>query len=344
MLSYRTANIGGSAKADPALVRDLQSHLRALGYLYRGIDGQFGPGTRMAVRRLQFDLMRNDGRSRGGDGEAPIKMMDFNRGVVAVTGVVDPALADSIESLLDDARVPKLPRSDDPVTANRTALTAISAVASTLAPTPFVLAVFQQESDGRHYTVPQTAGDSDTFITIGLDTNSSSKDEVTSRGYGIGQYTLFHHPPRPEEVAGIITDPVRNARYAHVELRDKFDHFVAGSTAGTQADDRAAEHPILPLRLCRYSPGDARYMRGCRDCAIQVGKVDIAAKTALYHEATQTYGDATDYWNPHYVGVPDRAQFLCDWPYAVRRYNGSGPNSFNYQARILLNLLASSPA
>jgi hypothetical protein len=37
--------------------------------------------------------------------------------------------------------------------------------------------------------------------------------------------------------------------------------------------------------------------------------------------------------------VPDRADFQCDWPYAVRRYNGGGPNSFNYQAIILLNLL-----
>jgi len=30
----------------------------------------------------------------------------------------------------------------------------------------------------------------------------------------------------------------------------------------------------------------------------------------------------------------------CDWPYAVRRYNGSGLNSYHYQAKILLNVLA----
>jgi hypothetical protein len=29
----------------------------------------------------------------------------------------------------------------------------------------------------------------------------------------------------------------------------------------------------------------------------------------------------------------------CDWPYATRRYNGGGPNSFNYQAIVLKNLL-----
>jgi hypothetical protein len=30
-----------------------------------------------------------------------------------------------------------------------------------------------------------------------------------------------------------------------------------------------------------------------------------------------------------------RAEIPCDWPYAVRRYNGSGINSYHYQVRIL---------
>ena len=30
-----------------------------------------------------------------------------------------------------------------------------------------------------------------------------------------------------------------------------------------------------------------------------------------------------------------RRNFECDWPYAVRRYNGSGPNSYSYQALVL---------
>ena len=41
-------------------------------------------------------------------------------------------------------------------------------------------------------------------------------------------------------------------------------------------------------------------------------------------------------------GVPDRAEFGCDWPYAVRRYNGSGPDSYHYQTTILLKLAAMS--
>ncbi len=36
---------------------------------------------------------------------------------------------------------------------------------------------------------------------------------------------------------------------------------------------------------------------------------------------------------------PARRAFPCDWPYAVRRYNGSGVNSYHYQAIVLGNLL-----
>ena len=53
---------------DPALVRVLQQDLRSLGYLLRGIDGQFGPGTTRAVRALQWDLLRNDGASKADPG------------------------------------------------------------------------------------------------------------------------------------------------------------------------------------------------------------------------------------------------------------------------------------
>ena len=337
-LAYRNAGLSRGKVQDAALVRALQQDLRCLGYLRRGIDGDFGLGTYQAVRRLQFDLMRNDGRSTGGDGPAPVALTTLNLGVRAVTGIVDAALADSIEAALADARVPRLPHSDDPVAANRAAMASLAAIRSTIAPTPYLLAIVQQESSGQHYVVPGRRQDSDTFVTIGLDHNGPSPDQVTSRGYGLGQYTLFHHPPRPEEVSDFIADPVRNVQKAFTELRDKFDHFIVGPSS--PADDREAEHPRLSLRLCRYAPSDTRYMRACKDCALEVGKVDISASTPLYHGSTQTYGQAKYYSNPNYIGVPDRAAFLCDWPYALRRYNGSGPDSFNYQAKLLLGLLS----
>src|SRR6266850_5477425 len=49
-------SLSEGAPNDPDLVRALQHDLRALGYLRRGIDGKFGPGTAAAVRALQTEL------------------------------------------------------------------------------------------------------------------------------------------------------------------------------------------------------------------------------------------------------------------------------------------------
>jgi hypothetical protein len=337
-LGYRTAGLGSGA-ADPALVRALQRDLRAMGYLRRGIDGTFGEGTRAAVRALQFDLMHNAGASTGGDGPAPVPMTGFNRGVEGITGIVDAPLADSIEAALADSRVTWLPQHNDPAAANRAALTAIAGVASAIAPAPFIAAMVLQESGGEHFAVPRRPDDTDSFVTVGLDRNGAA-DQVTSRGYGLGQYTIYHHPPRPDEVAGFILDPVANVRKAFAELRDKLDHFVAGTTPGTRADDRTAEHPGLALRLCRHPLGDPAYLKDCRSCALAAGTRDIDPATSVYRDASQTYGEASLYPDRSYRGIPDRSGFLCDWPYAVRRYNGSGPNSYHYQAIVLRNLLA----
>ena len=177
-------------------------------------------------------------------------------------------------------------------------------------------------------------------MTIGLDRNdhdAALKDRITSRGLGIAQYTFFHHPLTAAEIAEFVADPVRNAQNAYKELRDKFDHYVAGPVQ--TACDRDVEHPHMPLRLCKYQPSDARYMRDCKACAMAARKVDIERGTPAYDGAT--FGYQPDQYYPYadYMGVPDRADFQCDWPYAARRYNGSGNNSFHYQARILLNLL-----
>ncbi len=338
-LAYRECGLGSTPNPDPALVRALQTDLRALGYLRRGIDGQFGEGTRLAVRRLQYDLRHNDGGSTGGDGPAPVAMTAFNRGVTGPTGVVDRALADSMEALLADPAVPRLPQSADPKAANGAALALVGRMASAVAPAPFLLAMFMQESEGQHFAQPQSRADTDDFVVLGLDSNGPTADAVTSRGYGLGQYTLFHHPPRAAEIGDIMLDPLRNTSTAFAALRDKFDHFVTGRTPGDQADERRVEHPLLPLRLCRYGPRDPRYLSGCQGCARAAGKLDIGPATPLYEGSADTYGRARDYHDPRYTGVPDRAAFACDWPYAVRRYNGSGADSYNYQARVLANLL-----
>jgi putative peptidoglycan binding protein len=328
--------LGRDAPAASPLVAALQADLRKLGYLRSGIDGQFGDGTERAVRALQFDLLHAD--SRGSDGEAPVTLRDFNRGRVAsLTGVLDEPLAACLEDILADPRVPVLPRSDDPARANREAFASVQRLVGLRAPRPFLLAILMQESGGLHFRVP-APGNTDDYIVVGLDRNEQGNpDHITSRGYGIGQYTLFHHPPRAEEVATLMLDPVRNVQRAVDELNDKLEHFVNGATSDTQADDRLAEIGGDPLRRCRFEASDPRFMTDCTRCAGEAS-LDVGPTTPLYPGTTATLHPTEYHPETSYTGVPNRATLGCDWPYAVRRYNGSGVNSFHYQYQVLQRL------
>ena len=336
-----TLSKGNAANRD--LVQDLQRDLRALGYLRSGIDGDFGSGTEGAIRALQFDLTDAVARPVPGDGPPPVKISDFNKSrVAAITGELDQKLAACLSNLIDDAGVPKLPFADDPALANRNAIGLIAGSANTAAPVAFILAMMLQESDAQHFRVPAGRNE-DNYVVVGLDRNSKGEpDRITSRGYGIGQYTIFHHPPRADEIAGFIADPVANVSKAFKELREKFDRFVTGPAS--RADDRDAEHPMLDLRECKFARSDPRFMRDCRRCAEEAGKRDIAAGMPVYAGASETYQPTQYYKSASYSGVPVRADFLCDWPYALRRYNGSGVNSYHYQARVLLNLMSNAIA
>ena len=245
--------------ATDAQIRDLQRHLRALGYLRRGIDGSFGPGTEGAVKGLQHDLLHNDGG--GSDGRAPVRVRDYNDGrAAAVTGEVDQGLAACIADMLDDAAFPKLPSADDPVARNAEIPGAIATLPSRTAPGPFLRAILERESNLKQFHEPRP-GDEDSFVVVGLDRNAAETHRITSRGYGVGQFTLFHHPPRAEEVDEIMTDVGRNLQKAAEELREKFDGFVNGATSGTQADDRLDEVGTGALRLCKFAADDPQIGR-----------------------------------------------------------------------------------
>jgi len=314
----------------------LQEDLRALGYMSGGLNGSFGPRTEEGLASLSYDLLNNHGASRAGDGPAPVAVADYNRGRVgAAQRTFDQNIAACLDDLMSDAAVPKLPRSDRPGADNAMALAAVAALVGPCAPPPFLLAMFVQESASQHFRTP-SATDADDYITVGLDRDKASPEHITSRGYGLGQTTLFHHPPRASEIASLMVDPVGNVAAAFAELRRKFDDFVVGPS--DRAVDRAAEHPTLRLRLCRYSSSDPKYFRDCANCARAVKAVVVTQGTPLYPGASAGYQPDGLYPTANYGPVPDRASFLCDWPYAARRYNGSGLDSFHYQTRILLNL------
>lgn len=319
------------------LVRALQRDLRRLGYLRAGLDGVFGGETERAVRALQYDLIFNDGH--GEDGDAPVALKESNQGRIgSVDGVVNDRLAACIEDLLEDRRVPQLPRSNDPQGENRRALETLRGLEKLQVPAPFLLAILSQESGLLHFRVP-APGDADDFIVLGLDRNDRAHpDRITSRGYGVGQFTLFHHPARPEEVEAVMLDPARNVEQAVQKLKEKFEHFVVGNSPGTRADDRLAEIGPGPLRLCRYSAADPRFLKDCRRCSAEAPRLSIGPATPLFRGSLEYFHSTQYHAETRYDGVPDRAAMGCDWPYAVRRYNGSGINSYHYQMKVLRRL------
>jgi Putative peptidoglycan binding domain len=340
-LSYRQPGLVLQQGAGGQTVRDLQRDLRSIGYLRQGINGTFGAQTVLAVKALRHDLLTNKGASTGGDGNAPVKVTDYNRGrVTGVNDRVDEPLAGCISDMLGDPAFPKLPHADDPVQENQKIAAQIAAMQSKDAPIPFLLAILKQESGMKHFREP-TSKDEDNFIVVGLDRNAqgeAKKYAITSRGYGAGQYTLFHHPPTAEEVQQIMLDPTRNVLKAIEELKGKFEHFVVRNSSG--ADDRLAEFGNGPLRICKYDPGDPRYMKDCKACALAAGSQPIVPGTTTFYDGSSGTYRTTQYYNPApFKTIPVRKSIGCDWPYAVRRYNGSGVNSYWYQGLVLNHLL-----
>jgi hypothetical protein len=314
------------------MVREAQRHLRALGYLKRGIDGKFGPGTERAVRSLQFDLIHNDDTASG----APVSIRSYNKGrVTEVSGILYPNTAACVQDMLNDPKFILLPYSENPESENAK----IDQIESERVPMPFLKVILQQESGMRQFEVPR-GEDEDNFILIGLDRKYRNRpDHITSRGYGAGQYTLFHHPPTQEEVDDFMTSVQSNVAKAAEELRGKFDYFVNGEDNGTRADDRIAEFGTGPLRLCKYQSDDPRYLTDCQQCAIDAGETDIIADETRFYEGSDDIYEITQYHrDERLTGVPVRQNMGCDWPYAVRRYNGSGVNSYWYQSKVLLRL------
>jgi peptidoglycan hydrolase-like protein with peptidoglycan-binding domain len=340
-LSYRQSGLSLQQGAGGQAVRDLQRDLRGLGYLRQGIDGAFGKGTALAVKALQHDLLTNAGTSTGTDGNAPVRVMDYNRGRVAgVSGQIDEQLAGCIADMLDDPAFPKLPYSDDPVQENQRIAAQIASMSSEDAPVPFLLAILKQESGMKHFQEP-AGSDGDNFIVVGLDRNAQGEAKayaITSRGYGAGQYTLFHHPPTGEEVEQVMLDATKNVLMAIHELKEKFDHYVVGGSS--IADDRLAEIGSGPLNVCKYAPGDSRYMKDCKACALAAGTQSIVPGVTPFYAGSNGVYERTQYYNPPpFKMIPVPSKIGCDWPYAVRRYNGSGVNSYWYQGMVLNHLV-----
>ncbi|MFC5862537.1 peptidoglycan-binding protein [Acidicapsa dinghuensis] len=318
-------------------VQDLQRDLRSLGYVKGPLDGLYGGGTINGVKALQWDLINKDDTALG----APVALKSYNNGSVAqITGAVDQGLVACIGAMLDDGNFPKVPSSNDPHGDNVRTLAAVKAMQNCPVPMPYLLAILQQESSQMHFQVP-SRGNIDNFVVSGLDHGDQDNPfRITSRGYGIGQYTLKYHPVKPADVPAFILDPIGNLGTTIAVLQDKFNNEVIGRAG---ADDRMAEAGSGPLRPCQYTDGDARRLTDCVNCkAAATPLLQITAGTTLWYTgaAANDVYQKTIYHIGSYSNVPDRSKIPCDWAYAVRRYNGSGPDSYSYQAEFLQKLAA----
>ena len=76
---------------------------------------------------------------------------------------------------------------------------------------------------------------------------------------------------------------------------------------------------------------------------IDAGKRDLqSGVTRWFAGSNHRYTPTRYYRSADYPDVPVRKTIGCDWPYAMRRYNGSGTNSYRYQARVLRFLFKQS--
>jgi hypothetical protein len=117
---------------------------------------------------------------------------------------------------------------------------------------------------------------------------------------------------------------------------------VNGSTQAISADDRLAEIGSGPLRPSKFAEGDPRFFTDCRQCLEDAGSQDLVAETTpVFPGSAQTYQlTALRHNFTAYRDVPVRKEIGCDWPYAVRRYNGGGMDSYHCQAQVPLNIKA----
>ena len=81
-------------------------------------------------------------------------------------------------------------------------------------------------------------------------------------------------------------------------------------------------------------------MKDCQQCMADAGQHKIKdGVTPLYQGSGFKFVPTEYYESGSYDSVPIRKNVPCDWPYAVRRYNGAGINSYHYQTIVLKNVL-----
>lgn len=328
-----TQVLSRAVETPPSVVADLRYDLASLGYYTGSFAGGWTESLDAAIRSVRYDLTDPDSAlSARYNGAGSVVRTPSSGG-----SRLEPQLARCLDAMIGDPGFAKLPVSASPTAANRRALALAESAGDGIAPMRFLMAIFQHETGARHFREDDAGAPG--FMTLCLDRNDgAAPDHITSRGYGLGQHTLFRQPPIQADIDSQILDPVANAKSAAYLLRDRFDYGLVSANPALRANDRFSEWPISPLRLCKYASADPRYLSDCKACAAKAGTVDVTPGHPVYPGASLAWADTPAQSCDALQAAPDRTGFQCDWPYAVRRYNGGGIESYHYQLRVLLNL------
>jgi peptidoglycan hydrolase-like protein with peptidoglycan-binding domain len=125
----------------------------------------------------------------------------------------------------------------------------------------------------------------------------------------------------------VLQEDLRALGYRRAGIDGRFGDGTGRAVRALQYDLLTAERhgsdgdaPVALLRARRSSPYD---------------RLLSMPGAPLYRGAPETPHPTRYHPETSYTRVPERATLGCDWPYAVRRYNGSGVDSYHYQYQVL---------
>ena len=123
-------------------------------------------------------------------------------------------------------------------------------------------------------------------------------------------------------------------------MRGKFDRFVIGPDS--RLTIAFTEAGSGPLRLCKFDSADPLYIATASTASSRRELRTSSLGKRPCRWLSDTYQATQHTKSLLRRTCPFRRNIACDWPYAVRRYNGSGPNSYDYQAEFLLKFCTPS--
>lgn len=296
----------------------IEEYLRAFMFIK-----EIKPNNEMVIKRgiksLQFELLYNPELSK-----------------INYTGKLDGerthVLREALKKMWDCSDIPRITKVDNPSEANSKIREIIENKLKSSFPKPLVLAVLEQESNLMWYR-------KDGYPTIGLDYNNKVQPYViTSRGLFLSQRTVFDYPFKQEQLNQYDSVEV-DLNFVVDLLNLKYDKFIVSKDPKTNDDLRSSSFGSEDLRGCKYETSDSRYKSDCKNCVWSGDLRDYKKDRSVLGDKKQWVLKSSQYHKiKQYLQFPDYSKFPCDYLFSIRRYNGSGINSFHYLMRVLKHL------